>query len=223
ARLAGAVRWRPVRRAGWPRVVAAAAGRERELGAGRLAQLVAGDPLDAGDEIGRAAEPFGDLVGRHPAVAPGKDAPLDRTERARTAVALLGVAALPHLIGQAFALEDVTAREADARLDVGRTEDLALDHALGDVRREAGDRLEHAVADLVAARVPGPGGERVRRVLGEHAHRLGAGGRDARVVGGLEVDLAPLGRRFTAAALFVRRLRVVDPPRDLDLGPVHVI
>ena len=117
----------------------------------------------------------------------------------------------------------MTARQADAGLDVGRSEDLALEHAVGDVRREPGDGVEDPVADLVAAGRPRPVRQRVRRVLGEHAHRVGAGRCDRRVVGGLEVDLAPFGRGLAAAARFVRRLGFVDAPRDLDLGAVHVI
>ena len=73
---------------------------------------------------------------------------------------------------QALALEDVAAREPDARLDVGRAEHLPLDHAVGDVGREPGDRGQGRVGDLVAPLVPRAGRERVGHELGEHAHRV---------------------------------------------------
>ena len=67
---------------------------------------------------------------------------------------------VPHLVGQALALEDVPTGEPDARFDVGRPEHLPVDDAVGHVGREARDRGEGRVGDLVAPLVPRPGGER---------------------------------------------------------------
>src|SRR4051794_37688670 len=104
-------------------------------------------------------------------------------------------APVPHLVGKAVALEDVAAGEADAGLDVGRPEDLAFDHAVAHVRREAGDLGECGVRDLLAPRLPGALREVVRDVLREDAHHVTAGRGHGRVVGRGEVHLGPRRRR----------------------------
>ena len=82
-------------------------------------------------------------------------------------------APVPHLVGQALALEDVAAGEPDARLDVGRRRApraRLTQSATSGAKRAIASSTR--VGDLVAPRVPGAVGERVRHVLGEHAHRV---------------------------------------------------
>ena len=59
-----------------------------------------------------------------------------------------GEAALPHLVGQAVALEDVAAGEPDPRLDVGRTEHLPLLDAVEEVGGEPGHLREKTLDEL---------------------------------------------------------------------------
>ncbi len=59
--------------------------------------------------------------------------------------------AVPHLVGQALALEDVPTGEADLRLDVGRAEHLTVDDAFGDVGRERG-RSSSSTASAISSR-----------------------------------------------------------------------
>src|SRR5207245_3609781 len=96
-------------------------------------------------------------------------------------------ASVPHLVGEAVALEDVPAGETGTGLDVGRAQDLAMLDHVDDVGGEAGDRGEDLVTDLVAPRVPVAPGQVVGRVLGEDAHRVASGRRHTWVVGALEV------------------------------------
>src|SRR3954469_16700558 len=62
---------------------------------------------------------------------------------------------LPHLIGRDLALEDVAARQADARLDVGRPEDLAMLDAAPEPGGEALEQVDELAGHVVAALVPG--------------------------------------------------------------------
>src|SRR5581483_6780001 len=120
-----------------------------------------------------------------------------------------GEAPVPHLVGEALALEDVAAGEADAGLDVGGAEHLAVDDAVGHVGGEAGDLGDDGVGDPVPPGFPVALGQGVGNVLGEDAHGVAAGGCDAPVIGGLEVQLAPLRLRLAPAGGVAGRLRGV--------------
>ncbi len=79
-----------------------------------------------------------------------------------------GEAVLPHLVGEALALEDAAAGEADPLLDVGRAEHLVLDDLVAEAGREALDHPEDLVGRVLAeARVPVLDGLVRRRVLAE--------------------------------------------------------
>src|SRR4029079_11315203 len=60
-------------------------------------------------------------------------------------------APLPHLVGGDLALEDVAAGQPDPLLDVSRTEDLVVDQAVRQVRREAWNQSHDLRGDAVAA------------------------------------------------------------------------
>src|SRR4051794_2796998 len=123
---------------------------------------------------------------------------------------------LPHLIGRDLALEDVAARQADARLDVGRPEHLVGQQPVGEAGREAVDEADEVLGDLLAAGVPRPVGELVRRVLAEHAEQVAAVRRRRRVVAGLDVDLAERDGRLAASATLEGRLRLVEAAGAVD-------
>jgi phytoene dehydrogenase-like protein len=129
-------------------------------------------------------------------------------------------APVPHLVGQALALEDVASRETHARLDVRRSEHLTGDDALRDVGRVPGNQSEHRVADVFALGVP-PALELVRGVLREDAHRPGARRCHGWVVRGLEVELTPGRRGVPGTGSGAGHLGLVDARGDLDLGAVH--
>ena len=72
-------------------------------------------------------------------------------------------------------------------------EERADSHDRGMRARVPTDRGQGEVGDVLPPRIPVSFalGERMRDVLGEDAHRLGAFGRDAAVVGCLEIELGP--------------------------------
>src|SRR3954454_19788149 len=107
---------------------------------------------------------------------------------------------LPHLAGHDVTLEDVAAGEADARLDVRRPEHLEVLEAVLEVGGEASDEVDELAADRVPARVPGPLGQVVRRVLAEDTHEVLAGRGGRRIVARLDVDLAEADRRLALPA-----------------------
>ena len=83
------------------------------------------------------------------------------------------------------------AGQPDPGLNVGRPEHLAVHDAVADVGGETGDGGDGGVGDGLPAVVPVAGRQLVRDVLGEDAHGVPAVGGDRRVVGGVEVQLAP--------------------------------
>ena len=89
-----------------------------------------------------------------------------------------GEAVGPHVGGQALALKDVAAGEADFLLDVGRAEDLDVEDGGVDVGAEAGERGEREMADFVAAGVPTCRGRNGRGRIGRR--RSWCGGREGR-------------------------------------------
>src|SRR5918995_172032 len=130
--------------------------------------------------------------------------------------------AVPHLVGHRLALEDAAAAQPDPRLDVGRAEHLDVLDALAHVGGVGADRVENQAADLVAAPLPVPVGELVRRVLAEGAHRVAAGRGDRGVIRGLEVQLAEPDPRLASGAGLEPLLRGVDPALDRDHRPVRL-
>ena len=92
------------------------------------------------------------------------------------------------------------------RLDVGRTEHLPVHDACRS-RRERSGPPRRWRRRRSSSRRPSqsPDGQPVGHVLGEHAHGVAAGRGDRRVVGGVEVQLAPRRRRLAPPAGFEGR------------------
>src|SRR5205823_3236411 len=105
---------------------------------------------------------------------------------------------VPHLARQRLALEDVTAGEPYATLDVRRAKELEVLDALADVRRVDGDRVENQLRDPVPVSVPVAVGELVGSVVGEDAHHVSPRRRDGVVVGRLEVELGETDSRLAS-------------------------
>ena len=131
-------------------------------------------------------------------------------------------AAVPHLLRKRFALEDVTAGEADAPLDVGRPQDLEVLDAVVDVGGVGGDRVEDPLPHLSPPRLPVAFCELVGRVLREDAHRVAPRRRHRGVIGGLEVELGEADRGLAAPAGLEGLLSGVEPRRDRDHRPMRL-
>ena len=124
---------------------------------------------------------------------------------------------LPHLVRGDLALEDVAAGEADALLDVGRAEHLV---ALDDVRGSSGAKRAIRSMNCLAT-----SSRRVRpvhlvgRVLAEDAQQVAVARRGARVVAGLDVDLAEADGGLAAGAALEGALGGVEALGDVDRRP----
>jgi hypothetical protein len=125
-----------------------------------------------------------------------------------------------HLVGHGLALEDVTAGEPDAGLDVGGAEDLVVGHAVTDVGGELGQGVQDQPGDLVPAAVPAALGQAVGGVLGEHADHVAARRGHRRVVGGLEVDLGEADVGHAPLGVGEGLLGGVQAAGHVDHGPV---
>src|SRR3954447_17939510 len=126
---------------------------------------------------------------------------------------------LPHLAGHDVTLEDVAAGEADARLDVRRPEHLEVLEAVLEVGGEASDEFDELAADLVPARVPGPLGQVVRRVLAEDTHEVLAGRGGRWIAARLDVGPAEADRRLARPRALEVALGVLEAGGDVDARP----
>src|SRR2546425_10995091 len=71
------------------------------------------------------------------------------------------------LLQRELALEDVAFGKTDDALDVGRRDDLAMQDRALQVRSVFGQRIDHRIAELLAACVAPAAVEVIRRVLHE--------------------------------------------------------
>ena len=108
-------------------------------------------------------------------------------------------------------MEDITAGDAEAALQVERRQYLPVLHNRADVGRILLDQRDHAVAERLAQFVPRAFAQRVRRVLQEDAHDVLARRRERRIVhgGDGEFEQRPL-RRAAILGVVPGALHVLD-------------
>src|SRR5438093_4477003 len=121
------------------------------------------------------------------------------------------------LSGQDLAVEDVPPGHAEARLEVGRPEDLPVDDRRLDVRRVCGERVDDGVPRTFAHLLPPLARHGARRVLGEARGDVLTLGRKGRIADRLDENLheRPV-RDATGLRVLECGLQVVDGRRDLD-------